>query len=355
MVCRFAPSVSLGLYLVSMKPEPGLLVRAFWPIADGLRALGFDPLAILRRSGVSQIDLENPDARIPHSAAIGFWDQAVQVTGDHDLGLHLAESARDQSFDLHIYLMDASAKLGDAYQLMCRYQRLIHEATRLELQVQEKRATLQHVLPGGRPAPRQPAEFLLAVWLRAGRNLTGLEWSPEEVHFAHPEPASTSEHQRIFRAPLRFRSSGNRLVFDRALLDRPCLRADSEMLAVLCRLADEVLERLPATDTWADRARNAAAEELRAGDPSIERIASRLHMSARTLQRRLADEGTSYTELQDRLRHELAANYLADARLSIGEVTFLLGYSDLASFHRAVKRWTGMTPAAWSSRIKAGK
>ena len=79
-----------------MKPEPGLLVRAFWPIADGLRALGFDPLTILRRSGVSQLDLKNPDASIPHSAVMGFWDQAVNVTGDHDLGLHLAERALDR-------------------------------------------------------------------------------------------------------------------------------------------------------------------------------------------------------------------------------------------------------------------
>lgn len=328
-----------------------LAVRAIWPILDGLRILGHDVSAILHSSGLDRLDLKNPDASIPHAAAMGLWDQGVRITGDADLGLHVAECAREESFDLHAYLMSACATLGDAYALMCRYQQLVHTSTRVELEVDGKWAALRHILPGDRPVPRQPAEFLLAVWLRTGRKLIGHNWNPEEVHFAHSEPKCVAEHQRVFNAPVRFAAPGNRLVFSAALLDETCVGADPGMLTVLSRLADQALERQPRTDTWADRVRSIAAEELRGGSPSVERIAARLHMSTRTLQRRLAAEGTTYGELLDRLRRQLAANYLADARFSIAEVAFLLGYADLTSFHRAVKRWTGTTPSTWRAGI----
>ncbi len=338
-----------------MKLEPELSIRALWPLADGLRALGHDPSAILRRAGLTEVDLEDSEARLAHSDAIGFWSEAVSFTGDPDLGLHIAERASDQSFDLHICLMSASAKLGDAFRLLGRYQRLIHDASRVELTVESDRAWIRHLLPGGRPAPRQTAEFLLAAWLRAGRRLTGLEWVPEEVHFAHDEPDSTVEHRRVFQSPLRFGAPDNRLVFAAKLLERACVRADADLLAVLRRLADQALEKSPSRETWSDRVRNAAAEELCEGDPSMERIASRLGMSVRSLQRRLSEEGTTYSDLLDRLRRELAVEYLADPRVSIGEAAFLLGYGELASFYRAVQRWSGKTPGQWSSLLQSGK
>jgi hypothetical protein len=133
-----------------------------------------------------------------------LWRCAVERTGDGDLGLHVAEAAPVQSFDVHGYALLSSPTLRDAYQRACRYQRLIHDTTELALEVGEDRATLRHALPGGRPVPRQCAEFLAAVWVRFGRLVTGFDWAPLEVRLAHPRPASTAAHGRFFRAPLRF-------------------------------------------------------------------------------------------------------------------------------------------------------
>jgi AraC-like DNA-binding protein len=184
----------------------------------------------------------------------------------------------------------------------------------------------------------------LAVWVGAGRTATGIDWAPLEVRFAHAEPNNVCEHARFFSAPVRFACGENALVLPTPRLDTPCVRADPALLAVLDRYAADRLARAPQTHTLADRVRTTLAEQLVGTEPGVARLAARLRMSVRTLNRTLAAEGTTYRALLDQLRHELAARNLADDRVSIAEIAFLLGFSELSSFYRAFKRWTGCTP-----------
>lgn len=108
--------------------------------------------------------------------------------------------------------MTASTSLRAAYERLSRYQRLIHETTRIEMVETDIGLTLRRILPGGVAAPRQTAEFLLAAWVRTGRIVTATDWSPEEVRFAHPSPADTREHARIFQAPVHFEAGDNAVV-----------------------------------------------------------------------------------------------------------------------------------------------
>ena len=257
----------------------------------------------------------------------------------------MAEHAEPGSLDVHFYAMLSSPTLGEAYERLCRYQRLVHETTRVELNVDGERATLRHVMPGGMAAPRQSAEFLLAIWVRGGRLATGTDWAPTEVRFGHPEPRDSGDHHRFFAAPVLFGTGENALVLPAALLGAPCLRADRALLAVLDRYAEDRLERAPRTTSFADRARAALIEEFRSGEPSVERLAARLKTSIRTLNRTLAAENLTYRKLLDHLRQELACRQLADGRVAIAETAFLLGFSELSAFYRAFKRWTGQTPA----------
>jgi AraC-like DNA-binding protein len=181
--------------------------------------------------------------------------------------------------------------------------------------------------------------------VRGGRVATGEDWAPLEIRFAHRRPDEVGEHARFFRAPVHFSAGENAMVLAAELLDRPCVRADPALLAVLDRYAADLLARVPATGRLADRARTALVEMLRDGEPGAGRLASRLKMSARSLSRTLAAEGTSYRALLDQIRRETAARHLADDRIAIAEVAFLLGFSDLSAFYRAFKRWTGQTPA----------
>lgn len=333
--------------------ESYLTSLAMRPLVSGLRALGHDPAPLLRRFELDDATLADPDARIPMSTVVGFLSQAAESTGDADVGLHLAEHAALDSIDVHFYAMLSSPTLGDAYRRMGRYQRLIHETTRIELEVDGARAELRHRMSGGATAPRHSAEFLLAAWVRIGRLVTGSDWNPAQVRFGHDRPADDHEHRRFFRAPVHFAMGENTLVLPVALLEMPCIRADPALAALLDRYASERLERAPRNDRLADRVRNLLAEALDGGDLHASRIASRLKMSVRTLHRELADEGTSFGETLANLRRERAARYLGDARVSISEIAFLLGFTEISSFHRAFKRWTGQTPAEFRARYRA--
>lgn len=322
-------------------------VRGLAPVVAGLRALGHDPAPILAAVGLDAAVLADPDARVPAVQVMEVLRTGVARTGDDHLGLHLALHAPLDAFDVHTYVVLSSPTLGTGYERLARYQRLIHDAARLELRREGRTATLRHTLPGGQAIPRQSAEFVVAAWLRAGRVALGAEWNPLEVRFAHAAPADVGPLADFFRCRLRFAAGEHALRFDAALLDRPCAAADPGLLAVLDRHAGALLARVPPVHSLADRVAVAVADGLRRGEARAGDIARRLHMSPRTLQRGLAAEGTSFAAILDRVRHETALRELAERRLSIAEIAFLLGFAELSSFYRAFKRWTGKTPAAF--------
>ncbi|HUK63797.1 MAG TPA: helix-turn-helix domain-containing protein, partial [Dongiaceae bacterium] len=231
--------------------------------------------------------------------------------------------------------------------------RLFHDTSRLELRIGDRHATLRHRLPGDLHPPRQGAEFLIASWVRAGRAITGVDWSPLEVRFAHAAPAVSSDHERFFRAPIRFAMGENSFSFAVELLALPCARADATLAALIDRYAAERISRASGSGGLADRARSLLETELRSGEVSAGGLAKRLGMSVRSLNRVLVAEGTTYQALLDGLRHELAARQLTDTSSSVWEVAFQLGFSDLSAFYRAFRRWTGTTPAEFRARAGA--
>jgi len=341
--------------LLSSANEPSLGVRALRPLAAGLRALGHDPASVFAAAGLNIDVLADPDARVPALAVMNMLAGASESIGDSSLGLHLAERADIASFDIHAYAMLSSPTFGAACERLCRYQRLIHDTTRVVLEVEAPTATLRHVLPGALAIPRQSAEFVITSWLRVGRLATGVDWSPVEVRFAHAPPPDRGELERFYRAPIRFSSAENALVFPAALLDAPCVSADAGLLDVLDRHATDLLGRVVPRHALADRVRAALAEELHDGTPRAPAVARRLRMGVRTLHRGLTAEGAAFSEVLDQMRHELAVGHLAENHLAIGEVAFLLGFSELSSFYRAFKRWTGTTPAAHREQTRREK
>jgi AraC-like DNA-binding protein len=335
--------------------EPRLTVRAINPLLSGLRALGHDPSALLDAAGIDPRELSDPDVRVPMRAVLRLLEGAVAQTGDDNLGLHLAEHADLGSGDVHFYAMLASRTLGDAYARLCRYQQLIHDTSRVELEAESGRVMLRHVMAGHLAAPRHSSEFLLAVWVRAGRVITGIDWTPLDVHFMHAAPANVREHTEFFRSRIHFGMPDNALILPASLLDTPCVRADESLIAVLDRYAADRIEAEPVSDGIVDRVRSTLADELKGGEPTATQLAARLKMSVRTLSRSLAAAGTSYRQVLDGLRRELSLRHLAGNRFSISEIAFLLGFVELSSFHRAFKRWTGETPAEFRKRSRPSR
>jgi AraC-like DNA-binding protein len=331
--------------------EPNITVRALQPVCGGLTVLGHDVEVMLALANIQSTVLEDSDGRIPHSSMIAFWGMAEEKTGDQDIGIHVAEAAPTDAFTVHAYALLSSPNLREAYRRGCRYQRLIHEATNLELEEGAEEGVLRHSLPGGRNVPRQPAEFLMTIYLRFGRLVVGRPWSPSLVCFDHDAPADTSEHGRVFGATVRFSSGVTCLHVPNAILDEPAAKSDAGLLEILDSYAAGLLDKVPGSPSLSERVRILLQEGLQDGVPTAEEAATQLNMSVRSLHRGLQAEGLSYRGIADQLRHERAASLLADPRYSTTEVCYLLGFSEISSFHRAFKRWAGKTPAEYRSDI----
>jgi len=324
-----------------------LSVRVLEPLLLYLKARGHDSSAFLRTQGVDSKIFQDPEARLPHTVAVSLWPAAARLTNDADIGLHVAEGIRPGAYGALGYALRTSENFGMSLQRLCRYHRVFHDAAEVQLRVRGESAILSHRLsvPGG--VPRAVSEYIVAAWLITSRQAAGVDWIPIEARFPHSTPEDTSEHGRLFGCTLKFGNDRSELVFSRDLLDMPFESADPQLQAILETQVLAMFQRLPKGEAVTDSVRRLLAGELCNGEPSLEQIAPRLHMSARTLHRRLEDEGTTFRQVLAEVRREIAARHLSERRLAIGEIAFLLGFSEPSAFHRAFKRWTGHAPLAY--------
>jgi AraC-like DNA-binding protein len=323
-----------------------LSIRAVQPVLAYLAARGYNHAAFLKAQGVDPAIFNDPETRLPHAVAISLWQAAAELTNDPNIGLHVAQGIRAGVYGVLDYAVRTCATLGEGLRRLSRYHRFLHDVAETRLRVEGGRATLSHFLPLPGGAPRAVSECVLAGWLLTSRQATGLNWVPLEARFPHSEPEDISEHQQLFACKLKFGCERSELVFARELLDTPLLKADATLQAILEAQVVAIIEKLPKGEATTDTVRRHLAAELGKGQPSVEQIAPRLRMSPRTLHRRLEEEGTSFRQILDEVRRELASRHLAERRMAIGEIAFLLGFSEPSAFHRAFKRWTGHAPRA---------
>jgi len=181
-------------------------------------------------------------------------------------------------------------------------------------------------------------------WCSSAELWLGGTVKPLRVDFYHSGPADSSAYEAFFGCPVRFGQAEAALRFSRQLLELPLKSPDPALVSLLEQHADHLLEQLPQQDEIVDQTRKAISRSLRDGEPSVERIGSELHLSSRTLQRRLQEAGTCFRSELNLVRHELALSYLRDARLQIVDIAMLLGYSEHSAFTRAFKEWCGRSP-----------
>jgi AraC-like DNA-binding protein len=186
--------------------------------------------------------------------------------------------------------------------------------------------------------------------LTISRNIAGQQIVPREVAFPFPRPADTEAYRSCFRAPLHFDRPQGALLLSRGDLDLPVTTGDPTLRGYLEQLADQALGSIIAPSSFADRVRQVLWTRLSAGRPSLEQMSAKLGLSVRTVQRRLHQEGTSFADLLEEFRREMASHLLRDPSLAAYEIAFLLGYSDPSTFFRAFRRWYGVSPQEFRRR-----
>jgi AraC-like DNA-binding protein len=307
---------------------------------------GADAGALCRRASFDPKLAANPDARISFEQENALWEEAARLTGDDAFGLHAVELLQPGAFDVLDYAVRTAPTLGDSLQRLIRYNRIVHDSAQFSLVVRDAVARIEHAFRIDAPQSRHSAEFTIASLVVIGAQITEQPLVARGVEFRHGRPASVEEHRRIFGVEPRFARPVNALELERAALDRPVPRADPRLWRVIERHADSILASRPEPGlSTADRVRRLLSSTLGEGDATLAAVAARLKTSERTLQRKLADENIKFDVLLDDMRRDLALRYLADPKIAISEVAYLLGYSEPSPFHRAFKRWTGTTPS----------
>ncbi len=312
-------------------------------------ARGVPPARLFAAAGLEPQQMLDPDGRIPAEHALRAWQAAAELSGDPGFGLSVVEHLRPDFLGSLGYAVHASATLGDGFRRLARFFRVVNQYASLELVEDSARAHLRVGVDHDVPADelRHPMECLVSALLVVARRTTGAPLQPLAVEFRHAAPPDVTPHLRVFGVAPRFGQPACELVLAREALATPHLGPDGALVTAAERHLRRMLEELPPTDTLAGRVRRVLLEELRLGEPTLARVAARLRTSERTLQRRLGREGTSMQALLDELRRELSLRHLAESKESIAEISFLLGFAEVRAFHRAFKRWTGSTPAAY--------
>ena len=326
-----------------MATLPTVQANSVAKVLEYAQRLGAGKAELLASVGWSEKDLVPGDRRVPFPAFVALYEEAARRTGDVHFGLHVGVSAHPRMFDVLGYAALSRETLGDAFDVVTRYLRVLQEGARIDVEIARGLASVSYSIEARVGPCRHEVEATLGIIWRFLQVATAEPIALEEVRLVHHPPAGTGEHRRVFGARTVAGARHNALLFDAAALRRPLVSADPALARVMARHLESVLSSLP-EDGIVERVRREIGEALRGGVPALSESSRRLGLSARTLQRRLAEEGVTFERLVDDVRAELAVRYLGDRRLSLSDVAFLLGYADVGAFHRAHKRWTGNTP-----------
>jgi AraC-like DNA-binding protein len=326
-----------------------VLVRAFVEVVE-LAGVGREEL--LRTTSIDPSFLDAGDARIDYADFARLQTRALDLTGDEALGLHIAEQASEAAFDLLAHLIVHSATLREGLDLCLRFQRVFADDSELRLREKDQTATIRLSYPRTAPrSDRMHAEFVMTGVIRMIKSFAGPRTVARAVCFEHARPDHHREYTRIFGGAERFRQRNTGMDLDAKLLDRPQLHHDAELHQLLRSQAEQRLHRLTRGVGLAERLKQYfVARPPLGGAPDMGAVAKDLGMSERSLRRRLAEEGVSYKSVLNDAFGTAASWLLADSRRTIQETAHTMGFSDPTAFHRAFKRWTGMTPKQYREK-----
>ncbi|CAI0863833.1 AraC-like transcriptional regulator QhpR [Serratia ficaria] len=341
------PGVVTHLEAGLMQGNRGVLAAAASGLSEFIRHKGGDADRIFGIAGIDERMLSCPTLSIGLSNYCQALEQAARYSGCDNFGLHYGQQFRPQSLGLIGYVGLCSPTVESALKnLVAAFPHHQHSTlTRLVDRGDHYRFDYQ-VQHGGILCKRQDAELTLGMVMNLIRHSLGKRWSPREVHFEHPRPASWHEHCKRFDAPVYFDQPYNSLLLPKRDLGRAMPEQDGILLMVVQDAICRLNAHTPA-QTLVDGTRAQLRLALLSGEPVLENIAEKLGMSAGSLQRRLREQGLTFTSLVDKVRCELATHYLQQRHLPISELALLLGYSEVSAFSRAFRRWFGISPRQW--------
>jgi AraC-like DNA-binding protein len=316
-------------------------------IFGALERLGYDVDSLIAPFGIRRIELADKDACLSGKVCAAVLARACELRRVKNLALHLALEMPIGANPLLDYLVASSETVGDGLQRLSGYLRLVTPGTCLEIRDQED--PIRIVMS----SPENPLQVELTVALSIMRlsRESGRKLIASSVCFRH-RPEDAREFEEILGCRVHGGASWNGWILSGGSWKLPLSHSDPILRSWLEDKAAQILARQPRGNGLESEVRRILARSSAGGRSTMSDVARNLAMSPRTLQRRLAHEGTSFDALRNAARKQAAEILLSDPELSIGEVAFLLGFSEPGAFHRAFKRWHNTTPQAFRTQSR---
>ena len=311
-----------------------------------MEELGLSASAVLRRAGLPQLFRQQPRVLLKTEELFALWRAIGEASTNPAIGLQHGTENRTERFHPIGLAALSCENFGAAIDQMARYKQLTcPEEILQERDVDEWSIQFRWLL-ADEVEPPVLIECAFAWVLSIARQGTGTRLSPLRVEFVQPR-----EHvkaiERHFGCAVVCGAPRNAIVFRAADAQRPFVTRNAELLAMLAPQLEQELKQESGEEDFVERVRGAIQQKLTGRRPTIEDIADALHISSRTLQRRLQDEGLSFQHVLEEARHQLARHYLNNSVLELNEAAYLLGYEDANSFVRAFRTWEGVPPGRW--------
>jgi AraC-like DNA-binding protein len=317
-----------------------------------LEELGVDVTAVLRGAGLPAELFNQPRVLVTTEEFFALWRGVGQVSADPAIGLLLGAATTAEQFDPIALAALSADNFGAAVQQIARYkllscpEEILHGAEGDEWSIQFRWLLAQD------EEPDTLTDLCFSWMLSIARHGTGARLSPLRLELVRQRD-SAKTLERHFVCPVVFGAARNAIVFRKADAMRPFVTRNAELLSMLAPQLDEELKQQRGQESFPERVRAVIQKKLAGRRPKMHDIARELHISSRTLQRRLQDAGSSFQQVLGEARHQLARHYLSNSVLELTETAYLLGFEDANSFVRAFRGWEGVPPAHWRGLRRA--
>lgn len=329
---------------------PTTLATLLLALHRHLAAQGVDADRLFAAAGIDTRVFLQPRARVRSELVNRVWRMAEAETRDECLGLEVSAHMHPSAADALGYAWLASSSLREAMTRLARYMRIFAGIARVHFSGAGGDGELVYH-PAELPPSRHDSFYSTVV--RYCRASHGPAFAPAGLELAREAPADSGRHERLFGCKVSFGAEQSLMRVHEADLDRRLPTGNAEVAAMTERMLESQLAKIDRQDLVA-QLRMRILDALPSGTPTEEGIARALALSQRTLQRRLAASGTSFGDVLDGTRRELALHHLRDPDRQVSEIAYLLGFAEAASFNRAFRRWTGQTPSEYRAGLAAG-
>lgn len=333
--------------------DPSVLASAATGIVKFIERQRGDVDRIFGSAGISPEMAGSPTLQLSLSSYCRLFEESARITRNDNFGLWFGHAFDPRDLGLWGYASLSAPTLGAALETLVGLFPLHQQSSSMGLKMSpEGLMRLEYRVDAPQIVERrQDAELSLGMFLNFIREAMGHSWAPEEVHFEHPKPEQWRDHERAFAAPAFFAQPTNAIVFRPQILRHVMPAADPRLMSAMKLCLERLSERQDVRFSVTDRVRSAVRAKLPEGFPPIEGVAAELRLPLSTIQRELHYDGLSYSTLVENTRRDLALSYVRQRQLSFSEIAFLVGYSELSAFSRAVRRWTGLSPRALRAEV----